>query len=210
MKSAILRIYSAKSAANGGRKSVGVGFLVNDEFALTCAHVVYDALALAEGTQLPRGTVITVDFPLVPASTDDGGVFTASIEELIPRQAGGAGDVAVLRLDAPVPGTRPVRLATADGVWNHRAGVFGLPDGRPEGVWHSGLLKAPQASGWVQVNLDPASGGYVVSPGFSGGPVWDETLGGVAGMMVAAEAGTPPVSYLIPTERLAAAWPKLR
>ena len=210
MKSAILRIYSAESAANGERKSVGVGFLVDDQLAITCAHVVYHALALPEGTPLPRGAVVAVDFPLVRALTDSEVVFTASIEELVPRRAGGAGDVAVLRFDAPVPETRPVRLAAADGVWNHRAGVFGLPDGRPDGVWHSGLLKAPQASGWVQMNLDPASGGYVVSPGFSGGPVWDETLGGVAGMMVVAEAGAPPVSYLIPTERLAAAWPKLR
>ena len=210
MKSAILRIYAATSAANGGRKSVGVGFLVNDEFALTCAHVVYDALALAVGIDLPKGAVIIVDLPLVPAPVGHGGVLTASIEELIPRQPTGEGDVAVLRLNTPVPGARPVRLAAADSLWNHRAGVFGLPDGRPGGVWHSGLLMAAQASGWIQMNLDPHFGGYPVSPGFSGGPVWDETLGGVAGMMVVAEAGAPAVSYLIPTKRLAAAWPKLR
>ena len=139
MKSAILRIYSVKPAANGERRPAGVGFLVADEFALTCAHVVYNALAVAEGTKLPGGTVITFDFPLALAATSGSGLFTASIEELIPRQPGGAGDVAVLRLKAPVPEARPVRLAMVDGLWNHRAGVFGLPAGRPDGVWHSGI-----------------------------------------------------------------------
>ena len=210
MKSAILRIYAAQPGGDGERVPVGVGFLIDDKFALTCAHVVYTALGLAAGTQPPEEAVITVDLPLLPPPAGTGGIFTASIEELIPRQPTGAGDVAVLRVHAPVPGASPVHLAMADGFWNHRAGVFGLPDGRPGGVWHSGLLKAPQGSGQVQMNLDPASGGYVVSPGFSGSPVWDETLEAVAGMVVIAEKGTPPVSYLIPAEYLAAAWPRLR
>jgi WD40 repeat protein len=206
MNSAILRIYAARPAANGDRMPVGVGFLVSDEFALTCAHVVETALGLAEGTSLPDGAVIAVDLPL--AGID--GIFTASIEELVPHRPADAGDVAVLRLTSRVPGASPVHLAMADGFWNHRAGVFGLPAGRPGGVWHRGLLMAPQGSGQVQMNLDPASGGYVVSPGFSGSPVWDETLEAVVGMVAIAEKGTPSVSYLIPAEHLAAAWPRLR
>lgn len=208
MQSAILRVYSTTPGRDGERKPTGVAFLVDDQFALTCAHVVYGALALDEGVKPPEGAVIPIDMPLT--SAPGGTIRSATVEELIPRQQGGGGDVAVLRLAAPVPGARPVRLAMSNGLWNHRAGAFGLPDGRPGGVWHSGLLKAAQANGWIQMNLDPASGGYVVSPGFSGGPVWDEVLGGVAGMMVVAEPGTPPVSYLIPTERLIAAWPRLR
>ena len=210
MKSAIVRIFAAAPAANGGKASVGVGFLVDDHHLLTCAHVVYDALTLARGAPLPEGAVLPVDLPLLSAPRGESGVLTASVEELIPRQPSGAGDVAVLRLDMPVRGAWPVRLAETDGYWNHRAGAFGLPDARPAGVWHGGLFMGPQASGWIQMNLDPASGGYPVSRGFSGGPVWDETLGTVVGMMVVAEAGPPPVSYLIPTAGLAAAWPRLR
>jgi WD40 repeat protein len=209
MKSAIVRIFAAAPAA-GGKASVGVGFLVDDHHLLTCAHVVYDALAPAKGAPLPEGAVLPVDLPLLPAPRGVTGVLTASVEELIPRQPSGAGDVAVLRLDMPVQGAWPVRLAETDGYWNHRAGAFGLPAGRAAGVWHRGLLMGPQASGWIQMNLDPASGGYPVSRGFSGAPVWDETLGTVVGMMVVAEAGPPPVSYLIPTTGLAAAWPRLR
>ncbi|WP_052069085.1 nSTAND1 domain-containing NTPase [Streptacidiphilus albus] len=210
LKPAILRIYAERPGANGEKTSAGVGFLVDDQFALTCAHVVYQALGLTAGAPKPEGAVITVDLPLLTTAFGNGAVLTASVEELMPRQPTGSGDVAVLRLSAPVPGARPVRLVEAHGVWNHRAGAFGLPGARPDGVWHSGLLKAPQAAGWIQMNLDPASGGYAVSQGFSGGPVWDETLGCVVGMMAIAETGAPAVSYLIPTERLAAAWPRLR
>lgn len=223
MKCAIVRIFAAgtvlndapNDAPNGEKASVGVGFLVDDRIALTCAHVVADALGLARGAEPPAGALLTVDLPLLPGSAGGGGVgageaLTASVEYLIPRQPSGAGDVAVLRLGAQVPAARPLRLVEVDGVWNHRAGAFGLPAGRPAGVWHSGVLKAPQASGWIQMNLDPASGGYAVSQGFSGGPVWDETVGGVVGMLAIAERGEPSVSYLIPTDRLAADWPRLR
>ena len=68
MKSAILRIYAAQPAANGERVPVGVGFLVSDEFALTCAHVVYTALGLAAGTQPHEEAVITADLPLLSTS----------------------------------------------------------------------------------------------------------------------------------------------
>ncbi|MER5617290.1 hypothetical protein [Streptomyces sp. NPDC002215] len=62
--------------------------------------------------------------------------------------------------------------------------VFGFPVGRPDGVWHSGVLRGRQGNGWVQI--DPRSGGYRVSGGFSGSPVWDERLGGVVGMVAVA------------------------
>lgn len=57
---------------------------------------------------------------------------------------------------------------------------------------------------------DLAAGGYRVSRGFGGGPVWDEELKGVVGMMALAEEGDPPASYLIPTAGLLDAWPDLR
>ena len=211
MRSAIVRIFAAGPADGGGRQPVGVGFLVDERTALTCAHVVTDALGLARGAAPTPGAVITLDMPLLPAPAEGGGavVLAAGVETLVAREPAGGGDVAVLRLGAAVPGSRPVRLVDVEGVWGHRAGAFGLPRGRPGGVWHTGVLTAAQAYGWIQMNLDPGAGGYAVTGGFSGGPVWDETQGAVVGMLAAAEAGSPAVSYLIPTDRLAAAWPGL-
>jgi hypothetical protein len=210
MRSAILRIFAAEPRADGTRQAVGVGFLVDGQLALTCAHVLRAAFGLAEGHRPPAGATIRVDAPLLPEPRGGDRLVHARVEKFVERSSAGEGDIAVLRLEAPIPGTRPVHLAATSTLWNHTAGVFGLPGQRPDGVWHSGLLKEAQGNGWIQMNLDPSSGGYAVSQGFSGAPVWDEALGGVVGMMVAAEAGSPAVSYLIPTQCLVEAWPRLR
>ncbi|KOV88436.1 MULTISPECIES: S1 family peptidase [unclassified Streptomyces] len=185
---------------------MGLGFLVTTELALTCAHVVSAGLGTSEA---PAASArLHVDLPLLSASGQSGQGVKAGVEHWVPAQPSGAGDVAVLRLSAPLPGGRPIRLVAAQDVWGHPARAFGFPAGRPGGVWHSGVLRARQANGWVQADL--VENGYRVSRGFSGSPVWDEKLVGVVGMVAVAEAGEPPVSYLIPTDDLLAAWPELR
>ncbi|MFE3637758.1 trypsin-like peptidase domain-containing protein [Streptomyces sp. NPDC059168] len=196
--------------------TVGLGFLVSDELALTCAHVVNAALGTSPETAPAAHATVDVTLPLLrtPAGGRPDGEavgashVTASIEQWVPPRPSGAGDVAVLRLNAALRGGWPVRLVDEPDVWRHPARVFGFPEGRPGGVWHSALLRAPQANGWVQADL--AEGGYRVSRGFSGSPVWDEELGGVVGMMALAEEGEPPASYLIPSAGLLDAWPGLR
>ncbi|MGF1427497.1 trypsin-like peptidase domain-containing protein [Kitasatospora sp. LaBMicrA B282] len=190
---------------------VGLGFLVTPELALTCAHVVEAALA-GQGVEPGVGSAVFVDLPLQPSPRGQARASSAGVAAVVEvwdrRQPDGGGDVAVLRLSSMLPGARPVRLIEAGEVWQHPARAFGFPLGHDGGVWHSGVLRARQANGWVQADL--AATGHRVSRGFSGGPVWDDQLVGVVGMMVAAEAGQPPVSYLIPTDGLLAAWPVLR
>ncbi|MEU3603402.1 trypsin-like peptidase domain-containing protein [Streptomyces sp. NPDC006798] len=209
---AVLRVRDSRG------QTVGVAFLVSDTIALTCAHVVDAALGTAGDAAPPPTARIRVDLPLVPAARRDGEApsTTAGVEQwTAPRAPGGSpaaaaapGDIAVLRLDAPLPAARPVRLVDPGEVWGHRVRAFGIPAGRPGGVWHAGVLRGRQADGWVQADLDGR--GYPVSRGFSGGPVWDDRLSGVVGMMAVAEAGEPAVSYLIPTGGLLAARPELR
>ncbi|MGW6578596.1 nSTAND1 domain-containing NTPase [Streptomyces globisporus] len=191
---------------------VGLGFLVTHELALTCAHVVNIALGTDHGTEPAADARIEVTLPLLRAPAtggpDSAPPITATVEHWVPPQPSGAGDVAVLRLETVVRGSRPIRLVDEPDVWKHSARVFGFPAGRPGGVWHAALLRARQAHGWVQADL--AEGGYRVSGGFSGSPVWDDELRGVVGMMAVAEKGEPPASYLIPTAGLLDAWPDLR
>lgn len=199
---AVLRIRDGRGDA------VGLGFLVAADLALTCAHVVSAALGLPEDVEPDASARLDIGLPLQPPAAVDGPGTTASVESWLPPQSSGTGDVAVLRLSAPLPGSHPLRLVEAQDVWGHPARAFGFPSGRPGGVWHSGVLRARQANGWVQVDL--AADGYRVSRGFSGGPVWDDKLAGVVGMMAVAEAGDPAASYLIPTDGLLSAVPELR
>ncbi|MET9319093.1 trypsin-like peptidase domain-containing protein [Streptomyces sp. NPDC003038] len=202
LEAAVLRVYDPRGQA------VGLGFLVSPDVALTCAHVVSAALGTPKDAEPAASDRLHVDLPLLPAPAQGGTGVTASVERWLPPQRSGGGDVAVLRLGAPLPGARPIQLVEAQDVWEHPVRAFGFPVGRQGGVWHSAVLRARQAHGWVQADL--SGQGYAVSGGFSGGPVWDDQLVGVVGMMVQAEAGNPPVSYLIPTDGLLAAWPGLR
>ncbi|MFE9427580.1 trypsin-like peptidase domain-containing protein [Kitasatospora sp. NPDC006697] len=190
---------------------VGLGFLVTPELAVTCAHVVSAALGILGGGEPSPWARLDVDLPLLPSAGRSRTApqrVSAGIVHWVPPEPNGAGDVAVVRLSAPVPGAQPIRLIEAQEVWGHSARAFGFPSGRDGGVWHSAVLRARQANGWVQA--DRAADGYRVSGGFSGSPVWDETLAGVIGMVVRAEAGEPPASYLIPTDELLTSWPELR
>ncbi|MFE0464367.1 trypsin-like peptidase domain-containing protein [Kitasatospora sp. NPDC058965] len=206
----ILGHHDGAATAGTSWKPVGVGFLVTPELVVTCAHVVSAALRLQGADRPPAQAVLDVDLPLLPSALPPDGAgspLTARVEHWVPPEPSGAGDVAVLRLGAPVPGARPVPLVRSKDLWGHSARVFGFPDGRDAGVWHEAVLRDGQANGWVQA--DRSGNSYRVSPGFSGSPVWDDALAGVVGMMVRAEAGEPPASYLIPVERLVAAWPEL-
>ncbi|MFJ9691173.1 trypsin-like peptidase domain-containing protein [Kitasatospora sp. NPDC101183] len=179
---------------------LGVGFLVTGELALTCAHVVTTALGLAPGETPAPDARLALDLPL----QQDGAAHTATVEHWAPER-----DVAVLRLAEPPDGARPVRLVEASDVWDHEARAFGFPARHDSGVWHAGRLRGRQADGLVQLDID-RDGGYQVAPGFSGGPVWDERLVGVVGMMAAAESGPTAASFLVPTAELLRAWPELR
>ncbi|WP_372411342.1 trypsin-like peptidase domain-containing protein [Streptomyces luteireticuli] len=203
LDAAVLRIHDAQGGA------VGLGFLVTEDRALTCAHVVSAALGLPAHDSPDAAARVGVDLPLLSGSARDGEHRAeAVVEHWVAPHPSGAGDVAVLRLTAPLPGSRPIRLAEAQDVWEHRVRAFGFPAGRPGGVWHSGILRGRQANGWIQADL--AANGYRITRGFSGGPVWDDGLVGVIGMVTVAEAGDPPAGYLIPTDGLLAAWPPLR
>jgi hypothetical protein len=100
-----------------------------------------------------------------------------------------------------------VRLVTADELWAHPIRIFGFPSGHNNGVWASGVLRDKLANSWVQIEDDKVTG-LRVERGFSGAPVWDETLAGVVGMTVAAQTQRQEgkVAFIIPTKVLSQAW----
>jgi len=202
-KTGIIRI----SHANG--VVVGAGFLVSPNYVLTCAHLVAQALTIPPNTpDVPTG-LIDLDFPLIAP----GQKIKARVEFWQPVNPSVAGeDIAGLKIEGECPpGVQPVRLVTADDVWQHPVRVFGFPSGHNHGVWATGVLRGELGNGWIQMEAVNVPG-YRVEPGFSGAPVWDETLSGVVGMAVAAERQREGVkaAFMIPTKVLSQTWSVLR
>ena len=195
LNSAIARIRAARGTV------VGTGFLVTDCHVLTCAHVVTGVLGLLHRAPPSPQADLHLDFPLLaPEST-----LTTRVSHWQP-----AVDIAVLELTADPPAeSKPVRLVTADDLWGHSFRALGFPAGYEQGVWASGVLRSRQADGWLQVE-DTKETGYLIAPGFSGGPVWDDVLGGVVGMIVAADTDEKiKAAFLIPADVLAETLPDL-
>jgi hypothetical protein len=198
-KSSLARLYRKNGTV------VGAGFLVTDCHILTCAHVVAEALSIPYTTQeLPQGT-IELDFPLIAP----GKKLKAQVvfwQPVNPPQIGE--DVAGLQLDnTELINVTPVQLMTASDYWGHSFRVFGFPQGHDIGVWAMGELRDVQATEWIQMEAIRVPG-YQVELGFSGAPVWDESLQGVVGMAIAAERKREGVkaAFMIPTKILVQTW----
>ncbi|MBC7334708.1 MAG: trypsin-like peptidase domain-containing protein [Clostridia bacterium] len=186
-----IRIYAAD-----GEWVAGSGFLLREREVLTCVHVVTRALGLPDDVPEPPSSRVSLDFPFLAP----GQCLAARVVLWHPQD-----DIAVLELEAgPPAGAAPAPLMKGGDLWGHHFRAFGFPEGYPEGVWAGGVVRGPNACGRLQIE-DTKQTGYRVQQGFSGAPVWDEDLGGVVGMVSAAE-GNPSVraASIIPTERLTA------
>ncbi|MEV0635501.1 serine protease [Streptomyces sp. NPDC050619] len=183
----------------------GCGFLIAERTLCTCAHVVADALGTGEADPVPPTAPVAVDFPLL---TPPSSRLRATVTQWRPVTGDGGGDIALLTLNAAVPGTAPVRFAGGTAVWDHPFRVLGFPSRTEDhGVWAHGRLRAPVGKGWTSME----SHGTAVEQGFSGAPVWDTEQGGVVGMTVAADVGTgATTAYLIPAALLLGLDPSLR
>jgi S1-C subfamily serine protease len=191
-------------------KVVGIGFLVAEKYALTCAHVVAKGLLIdSRIPNIPDGE-IEVDFPLVNSTEK----FKATVVVWIPESAFNSDealeDIAVLKLEKLPTFAYPTRLILSENLSKHPFKVFGCPAGVPFGVWATGVLSDTVSKHWVQLE-DTKVTGYAISKGFSGSPVWDEELQGVVGMLVAADRKreTAKSAFMIPIQTLVKAWGNL-
>jgi WD40 repeat protein/tetratricopeptide (TPR) repeat protein len=199
LKTRVVRIWNSRD------QIVGAGFLVTERHVLTCAHVVSEALS-----QLPQELPtreVKLDFPFI----EMGNMVSAVVVFWQPEKLDGTGDIAGLELQEPYPADmRPVRLVAAFDTWEHPFRAFGFPIGYEHGVWASGVLRDRTVNGHIHIE-DTKTTGYPVQSGFSGTPVWDDTLRGVVGMVATAERrAETKAAFIIPTDKLVAAWPDLR
>ncbi|MFB7372870.1 trypsin-like peptidase domain-containing protein [Streptomyces sp. NPDC056222] len=117
----------------------------------------------------------------------DGRDEIAHVQRWVPIRPDQTGDIAVLRLRKRIPGARPLPMADPrQGVWDHETRTVGFTDEHPDGIWQSGRFRGPTRQGWIQLSRTDGEAVHVKG-GFSGSPVWDDTLGAAVGMMVAAQ-----------------------
>lgn len=203
----LVRIWSADRTT-----VVGAGILSTATHVLTCAHVIRQALTLPgdDEARVPDGEV-PLDLPRIAP----GALMRARVAGWWPAPAGAvtaeAGkDIALLELlDPPPPESRQAPMRVMADFWGHTFRALGFPRGYDSGAWASGVLRAEIAGGWVQIE-DVKTTGYPVAPGFSGAPVWSDIVGGVVGMVVAADRqAAARVACIIPTRMLADTWPHI-
>ncbi|BAY11002.1 trypsin-like peptidase domain-containing protein [Calothrix sp. NIES-2098] len=207
-RSAIARIFHA----NGG--VVGVGFLISGRsrnYILTCAHVITSAISLPQDIVEAPSHDIYLDFPLIAS----GQKLKAKVVFWQPVVSNASTsepeDIAGLQIEGQLPKeAQPIKLIRASNIWEHRFRIFGFPNGHNDGVWATGVLRDSQGKRWVQLE-DSKVTGYRIEPGFSGAPIWDETLLAVVGMAVAAEKQREDIktAFMIPTDVLMEAWDEM-
>jgi hypothetical protein len=205
-RSAIARIFHGNGAV------VGAGFLVagrSQSYIVTCAHVVTAALSLPrDRVDSPSGDIY-LDFPLIAPEQKLTAkvVFWRSVKASSTEPE----DIAGLVIEGQLPSeVVPIKLVSTSDLWEHPLRIFGFPNGHNDGVWATGILRDRQAKGWVQIE-DIKVTGYRVELGFSGAPIWDETLAAVVGMAVAAEKQREDVktAFMIPASALLDVWSEL-
>jgi hypothetical protein len=184
-KTRIARIYT--SADENVINVVGGGFLIFDQYIVTCAHVVADALKIDHITQDKPLGLIKLDFPFLVEENKPK--FEANIILWKPRSNSDYSygeDIAVLELSKKLPTTNVTfQLSLADTT-NHQFSVLGFPKGRDQGVITKGKLLGTVGSGLVQIEV-PNQSSFYIEPGFSGAPVWDEELVSFVGIVVSSE-----------------------
>ncbi|MDT0568923.1 serine protease [Streptomyces sp. DSM 3412] len=185
----------------------GAGVLVDQNTALTCAHVVRDPGAVmwvefAENSEIEGVAARVLPGGWLAGSDVGGGRVGEAVGE----------DIAVLRLDSPRPQARPARLETR--LWGGmEVSATGYAEGFDDGMSLWGRIGGVSGE---RVQLDAVTKAEVVRRGFSGAAVCTRPGEGrparVVGLVVSwrgdmgellPENNRLAFSYLIPVARIA-------
>ncbi|WP_437545621.1 serine protease [Sorangium sp. So ce367] len=155
LKAAVVKIFDT------GRTPIGTGFLVRWDLVATCAHVIKKVFRGTTHAERPHGKSIEVQFSGGP----DGSFLQA---EVVPAYFKENEDVALLRLSEAAPAAvEPLALATSSGLTGQILRGFGFAD--PGGLWMAATVAGPLDADkrWQLSSTN-------ISPGCSGGPLWND------------------------------------
>ncbi|MGD9099691.1 MAG: trypsin-like peptidase domain-containing protein, partial [Anaerolineae bacterium] len=195
LRACVIQIHDANDVVWGS------GFVLSDEVAVTCAHVVEDAGA-------GPGELVSVAF----VQAGESCLAEASADAWRPSDSG---DVAILSLQGQLPdGVRPAVLASSEATQGHAFRALGYPEiGDLQGLWAEGKILGPvtDAQGTAMLQLDSQQ----VAEGMSGAPVLDIQTDRAVGMLT--ETYVPDetlkfrdAAFATPTETIKRVWPALQ
>lgn len=185
-----------------GQKLRGAAVVVSPTHAITCAHVVYNAVLAAGGTDPGPGSTVYLRRPghaepVLTGTVVEGGWWW---KDRTPW------DVAVLRME-PAPDVSPAVLARVGPFRprSERVSVSGFP-GAEFGQWVLARLRRRGGPRREYFQFDVELGSSLqIQRGFSGGGVIEEHSGSVLGIVCDASA-SGRVGWMIPTEEIPPVW----
>jgi len=193
-KTAIVRLLTTEQGV------IGTGFFVGNRYILTCAHVVNDALRIADTTDEMPTAIVRLDFPFVAKDEH----LTAKVIAWYPVANENISDIAILELLDAIPNNCQSILTLKSHELGHSFQAYGFPRGYDNrSIFTQGIIKAELVDGIVQIQE------CKIEQGFSGGPVWDEQEQAVVGMIVEVDTQDSSLAFFIPTDILRQAWPQL-
>ena len=181
---------------DSNREIAGTGFVVAENLAVTCAHVIPAAAQ-------PKDGQAGADVELVFRAGGGRALAAVVPEWFRPAEAE---DVAFLQLREPLPeGVRPLSLGSSGGASGHLFQTFGFPSASPEeGIGGKGdILGETLMQGMRVLQLSS----HQITTGFSGAPVFDTATSRVVGMVnaIAPQDGygrLAETAFMIPAETL--------
>ncbi len=194
--------WQLKVVDGGGQQLWGAAVVVSPNHAITCAHVVYNAVLAAGGADPGPGSSVHVrrpglEEPVLTGTVVEGGWWW---KDEVPW------DLAVLRLD-PAPGVTPAELAPV-GSFRRRGewlSIVGFP-GAEHGRWVTARLRrfGGSRSEYCQFDVAPDNAVHL-QRGFSGAGVIEDHSGKVLGLVCEADVDGR-VGWMIPTDEIQKVW----
>ena len=182
----------------------GTGFLVSDNYAITCAHVVAKALSIPENKHNKPEGKLYLGVPHYRLEIE------AKVEiwhPVLPNLKEGYSDIAILKLLKNLPNDIQPMVIKEQNFREHMFRTYGFPDGFDRSTLAQGKIVGNPLGDRVEVECEQDK---CIVAGFSGAPIWDETLQGIVGMVVEAAAyQLSKKAFFIPINTLIEIWPKL-
>lgn len=187
---------------------IGTGFAISEKHVVSCTHVIAAVLGRDDDQPIPNDMSLEAEITLDGKKKISLTVITSFPRIASPR-SDEIEDITVLGLEelqvVKSLTFAPVRNCKDQDHYDQYFKSFGF--NKPEGDWHDGVCKGPTGAGWIQLEVENASGDRL--DGLSGAPVLNKKFNAIVGLLVAKGRGDLS-AYMIPVHKLIQAWPSLQ